>query len=68
MVRMYKLARKAFAKFRWKRLLGARGSKEETEKGKKGKKSSREREIITNQLNRKMKINCDIVSTKITRA
>ena len=27
-VRMYKLARRAFAKFRWKRLLGARGSKE----------------------------------------
>ena len=31
-VRMYKLARRAFAKFRWKRLWGARGSKEETKK------------------------------------
>ena len=37
-VRMYKLARRAFAKFRWKRLWGARGSKEETKKGKKGKR------------------------------
>ena len=36
-VRMYKLARKAFAKFRWKRLWGARGSKEETKKRKKKK-------------------------------
>ena len=36
-VRMYKLVRRAFAKFRWKRLWGARGSKEETKKGKEGK-------------------------------
>ena len=34
-VRMYKLARRAFAKFRWKRLWGARGSKEKTKKRKK---------------------------------
>ena len=39
-VRMYKLARRVFAKFRWKRLWGARGSKEETKKGK-GKKNRR---------------------------
>ena len=43
-VRMYRytLARRAFAKFRWKWLWGARGSKEETKKGKreKGRKSS----------------------------
>ena len=31
-VRMYKLARRTFAKFRWKRLWGARGSKEEIKK------------------------------------
>ena len=37
-VRMYKLARRAFAKFRWKRLWGARGSKEDTKKGKKKKR------------------------------
>ena len=37
-VRMYKLAKRAFAKFRVKRLWGARGSKEDTKKGKKGKR------------------------------
>ena len=43
-VRMYKLARKAFAKFRWKRLWGARGSKEETKKRKKKKEFMRKRD------------------------
>ena len=35
MVRMYKLSGRAFAKLRWKRLRGAKGSKEEAKKGRK---------------------------------
>ena len=42
-VRIYKLARRAFAKFRWKRLRGARGSKEETKK-KEGRVHEKEKE------------------------